>query len=308
MDKNLLIQLKKVTGYDFEEYINSFQDFIDNGYPEFIRFWSTLKGTIDPVLIEDFRKLKNGYKDLYNNFLKARKKMQNIDIHEFSEYIGNLDLSLKVIDDLPKYLGTSTDKVDIFNFPSSFYTVKQGDTLETISYKFSGSTENFNQIMDLNNLEYTDVNAVGWVGRILKIPFNLEIQNNRIDGILDGAVGNNILGKDVKATIQIVNDDLLTVEFDDCFKQGMEILTGKIKYGSIPEFPQYGYIVDEILGKDLGALKENLIANELYKILKTDTTLKEANITDITFEEDYIIITFDIVSRSEEAISLRVSL
>ena len=308
MDKQFLIQLKNVTGYDFEEYINSFQSFIDNGYPEFIRFWTTLQGTIDPTLIEDFRELRDGYQNFYNNFLKARKKIEDINMHEFSEYVGNLDLSIKVIEDIPKYLGTSTNKVDVFEFPSNFYFVKQGDTLETISYKFSGSTENFSSIMDANNLEYTDVNAVGWVGRRLEIPFTLELQNNRIDGVLDGAVGENLLGKDINNTTEIANDDLVTVEFDDCFKQGMEILVGDIKYGSVPEFPQYGYIVEEIMGKDLGALRDNLIANELYKILKTDTTLKEASISSIEFDDDTITISFDIVSKTEETIQLRASL
>ena len=57
MDKQLLNELYNVTGYNFENYINDINIFIENDYPELLRYWATISGNINSDILERFRKL-----------------------------------------------------------------------------------------------------------------------------------------------------------------------------------------------------------------------------------------------------------
>ena len=83
--------------------------------------------------------------------------------HGNQDATGNVYYELQ-IQEYKKY-----DRIDISyettNFNSATYTVQEGETLLTISKRLYGNTRDFIKLMDLNNLNTTEIK----VGQVLKI-------------------------------------------------------------------------------------------------------------------------------------------
>lgn len=292
MTKEVLQKIQSGSTFDFEDYIERFNNFYKNYFNELVLFWKTLSKEIEPKVLIEFDELFNEFDIMQDAFEKRVKgNVNDLDFFEFAEYLADIKLSLDLIKNLPKYLKTSSNFVDKFEEPVIEYLIRQGDTLESISKKFYGSSEFFGFIMDYNDIRYTEVNDSSWIGRKIKIPAKRIIQRD-IDGILDGLIGNNVLGKDIKSIFSFVDDDIQTVEYEDCVIQTVEDILTKMEKGSIPEFPQVGNVTKNIIGKGFGGLSLSFIVNDYEALFKLEPTIEYFSVTNIELLDDALLIDF----------------
>lgn len=301
-DMDLALSKLGTNLYDFGSYLNRFKNFYENDFPKIEDYWKGKTNVIDPNILVNFDYLYNEYYNLIFAFQKKSKGVIDLDFFELAEFFADLKSHLDYIKNLPKYLKTSTNFVDVFEQPMIEYFVKEGDTLESIATKFYGDPEKFTLIMDNNNFDYYDVNSSGWVGSKIKIPA-IRILEKNILGIFDGLIGLNVLGKDMKSnfaftTIENSENDIETVEYEDCFMQGISDILNNTEKGTVPEFPNVGNNVKSILGQSLGNLSYSMIINDLLISLKQEPTLKEAKVTALRIIEDKLEIDFTFVDIS----------
>ena len=287
--------------FNFQDYLNRYNNFYNNDFQEFVNYWKGNSEQVDIKSLIEFEYLYNNYSNLMIAFQnKCKSKTVDLDFFDVADFFSDLGDNLQYIKNLPKYLKTSINFIDIFQQPVINYFVKDGDTLESIAKKFFNDPEQYSMILDYNNLDYFSVNVPGWIGSIIKIPAIRTIKGDVV-GIIDGLVGENVLGKDIDTnfyfdTISDPNfQDIGTLEFEDCFLQSIEnlLVIGK---GTIPENPQLGNTFADILGRNLGSLSYTLINNDFMQISKQESTLLYLKINKIELLSDAIKLEFSFKS------------
>ena len=293
---DVLDKIQTGMSFDIISYITRYNNFFNNSFSTLVNYWKNNNSTINPSIIIEFEYLYNGYNNVINAFKqKTNSGINDLDYFYFANYLSDLKQSLDIIKNLPKYLKTSINFVDVFQDPVITYFVQEGDTLETIAQKFYGDSEQFGLIMNYNNFDYIIVNSINWIGMQIYIPAKRTLSKD-VNGIIDGLVGQNILGCDINSNFAFINDDIDTVAYQDCFTQSVLNMLTAIPLGSIPEFPMLGDIIPKIIGSDLGSLGFPMIVNEITSNMRLDTTIDTFNINNLTVNEDMILIDFTVKS------------
>lgn len=279
--------LQSVSKFDYKDFLNRFQNFYNDMFPTFASYWTLPDTPIDPTIVKEFEWLQSQIYILISDF---RNVAVNTDYDtyyfDFMQTLDDIRTIIETIYNYPKYIKVSNNYIDVFKDTVINYFVQQGDTPESIAYKFYGDTEKSNDIMMYNGLRYIDVDATNWVGTLLKIPIRTAVQTQiDIPGVIDVMAGDNMLGKDIDANFAFVNDDIATVNFQDCVLQSVGIILSVSK-GSVPQYPQLGTMINQIIGQNLGALSLPFIASELKSLFGTDQTIKALNITNIAVVND----------------------
>ncbi len=293
---DILDKMQKGMSYDIISYITRFNNFYNSSFNTLVSYWKSTNGTIDPSIITEFEYLYNSYNNVINAFQqKTNAGVNDLDYFDFAEYLADIKQALGIIKNLPKYLKTSTNYVDVFQDPVINYFVNEGDTLESIAQKFYGDSEMFGLIMDYNGLSYTDVNSSTWIGLLIYIPAKRTLVSN-VEGIIDGLIGLNVLGRDINSTFAIVNNDIATVDFEDCFMQSVNNLVANIPLNSIPEYPNIGSISSKIIGSDLGSLSLPMVINEITSNMRLDSTISSFTVNNIVIQDDAMLIYYSVKS------------
>lgn len=282
--------------YNFSGYLLRYKNFCLEKLPKLVEYWKGNSSMIESDIIIEFNYLYQEYDNMIFAYeLKLNSKTVDLDFFEISEFLGNIKMFLDYIKNLPKYLKTSINFVDIFEQPVVDYFVKQGDTLESIAKEFYDDPEFYEYIMDYNGLNYYDVDSATWIGKKIKIPAKRIITKD-VYGIVDGLVGKNVLGKDIDSSFHFDSEDIAVLIEEECFKKALEDILMEIPKGTVPEFPNVGNNVADILGKDAGLLKYNMIIRDLIKAVKHEPALDEINITNVGIKEDALFIDFEFTS------------
>ena len=126
---------------DFLNRCNAF--FTSTNLQGFISFWSGQSQNIDITALQQFEQLYTDYFTVADQIGNAIPTLidVNTDDFDFIDFIFSLKANLDYVQNLPKYLRTSTDCINVFETAKVTYYVADGDTAESISLKFYGDTE-----------------------------------------------------------------------------------------------------------------------------------------------------------------------
>jgi hypothetical protein len=286
--KDFLKRLQETSDFDYLGYVERYNAFFSGtGYIALVEYWNKRNSDVPIAEAQEFDWLYDQYSFLVDELHRqvSLQTVARISAFELFEYFADIKLSLDSTRNLPKYLRASSNFVDVFDIPVEEYFVLQGDTLESIALKFYGVAERYTDIADYNEIMYYNVNDASWVGSLIKVPLVLEKEQVRIPGIVDGQVGKNILGKDIKCVFAYADSDIETVEHEDCFVQSMYTLLAETPRGSLPEIPTLGCSVSSIIGKNVGVLSTSLIIADLQSLFKVDPTFLSMRVTNVSYEE-----------------------
>lgn len=288
--------LNKKGNYNFKNYFERYQKFFVENYNSLITYWKNFETEIDFKILEEFDYLYKEYDNMIVSFQQLlNNEADNINYFNIAELLADMKSNLDYVKNLPKWLKTSDNYVDVFEEPYINYVVKQGDTLENISEKFYGNSEDFYFIMSYNNIRYNDVDAKDWIGKIIKIPARKKLIKD-VESVFDALIGEKILGKDINKNFNFQDNDISNVEYDDCFQQAIQILLQECPRTAIPEFPKIGNNTYFIIGSNLGDLSFPMLKNDLESLMKIESTLKDFKITNMKIEEDSLRIEFSFES------------
>jgi len=289
--KRLIDILKDKTSYDFESYITRIQTFWNDDFNKLVSYWKNNSSVLEPQVLFNFQNLYNEYEVVISSFQKASSgEDYNIEYFDFVEYLSDIKMMLDSIKNLPKFLKTSSNFIDVFEEPVIEYFVSQGDTIESIAKKYYGDQEQFGFILDYNNLMYFDVNDSSWVGTKIKIPFRRTLKKD-VKTVVDGLIGDDILGKDLDSSFVFSSNDLVTVSGESCLKKSVENLLS-LEKGSIPENTNIGLMSKNIIGQGLGNLSYIMIVNDFENLMMNEETIDFTKIINIEFNEDSLNIDF----------------
>ena len=302
ISKRKLRKYNNLFSFDLKGFIEDYNDFYINEYPDLLNYWKQRNGILKKDAIEKFNELNNRIYLIKSSFNKIKKEDDSLDAFEIIQVIDDIKTTLDTIKILPRYLGTSSNNVDVVEEPVVDYLIRQGDTLEIISKKFYNNPDDFDKIVDYNNIRYYEVNDSNWVGKRIKVPLKSLVEQIS-DEIIDVHSGESILGKDIDNDITLTNNDLDVVTSFSCFKQGVLSLLDSPK-GSIPEDLSLGHLLGQINGKNLGKLSFPMIGKELKELLSIEPSIKSSKITNIEIIDDAVYVDFTFESKLDNTFDI----
>ena len=292
MRQSVIERYSEISKFDFISFIDDMKNFMDDDYPEIELYFK--KGTeVAPTnSINNLKSLKNRYFLAVNALKNLIDSEENVTIEHFSiqEYIDSFESMIGYVENLPRYLKTSRDNVYITKRPMLEYKVTQGDTLESIALKFYNDESRWVDIAKENDISYYEVASSTWIGKIIKVPLK-RINLTDVVGVIDALIGENMLGMDIKKEFVISDDDIETLSGDDTFEQSCAIMFG-LSRGDIPEFPQVGHILNELIGSNLGIVSNSALVADLKRLFYSDPTVKLFTVSRVSLGEDSISMDF----------------
>jgi hypothetical protein len=293
---NIIENYSKKSGFDFQLLSDNFKTFMKTDFPAIILYWKQGNSALlDEKSFIRFNDLKKQYENAFREFNRIKNKNNLYDEFEISEFLSEIEMLLKYTELIPKYLGVSTNKVDVFEDQTIEYFVHQDDTIEKISQMFYGNPEQYDKIISYNNIKYYEIGDINWIGRKLKIPLQNRVEG-KVDGIYDVQIGDNIFGKDIAIDFGFKDGDIEVKNGIDCFNQAIQILLEDCYKGSIPENQQIGSELPSIIGKTLGDFSLVFFKNDLEKLFSNEITVKSFFIEDIKVVEDALILSIKIIA------------
>lgn len=296
---DVLDKFKEVTGYDISKFFSMFVDFNNRYYDNFLEYYrgeSTLNRD-GAALIGQLSEESLKIEDIFN--LNKNSLSSNIEIWELYEDFTDVKVKIETIVASPKWMRASYVS-DYDRNVDTIQILKQNQSLEGLSRDlgYDAPDDDWVSLAVNNTLLEDSYDLTG--GNLLKVTF---LNNSRINStsVVDVMVGKNILGKDLTRKVEIVNDDLLTLDPESTLKQAAEILIGLVK-GSVPEFPNDG-VDSSIVGSNLHAFKYPMIFRNLYEVFKKDDTFKEMEITSTGVSEDNASMELRIVSKLNDVLN-----
>ena len=116
--KRLIDILKDKTSYDFESYITRIQTFWNDDFNKLVSYWKNNSSVLEPQVLFNFQNLYNEYEVVISSFQKASSgEDYNIEYFDFVEYLSDIKMMLDSIKNLPKFLKTSSNFIDVFEEP-----------------------------------------------------------------------------------------------------------------------------------------------------------------------------------------------
>jgi len=290
--EDTLERFGKLTKFDLESYIRKWDDFYTNHYFDLVDFFNGDADTLNQESNSKFEELKQLSATLEDIILNIGKSLLRLDDWNLIEYIDELNIKLKVTDNISKFLRSA--KYEGFNESSIAvdYTTSDFDTPESIAQTDRSDPQNdWVDIYVKNNVLETDYKAEEGG---LNLQFGRRnLANLSLQTVVDNLVGDNVYGKDIDKEFVYLNDDLKVLSPRDTAKQSILVLA-RLQKGDIPENTLMGVSPDINIGSNLGLVSLPFLVRELKETFETDDTLIRFNIQEAKTEGSTLFISFEV--------------
>jgi len=212
------------------------------------------------------------------------------DMYGLLVMFDSLTLELETLLVLPAYYRTATSAdTSLIETPVKTVFVKHNESIERIAARELGSADKVNLIMEFNTLDPIDILGEGWEGTALKIPYLdvLDVERVAANFVLDAQRGVQVLGKDLPNELDVVDGDLIVLNYTNTFMQGLDNIL-QTPLGSIPEDPDYGNNILHLEQVSIPTVLGSMLSPEVTRALMTDPRVKSVSNVVITKEQDAI--------------------
>lgn len=271
-------------GFDVKDFIYQYSQFVVNNLGKITNFYTGVEKNPD---IQSFKMLDHllYLSDILNSAaILNESRFDNSEYWDVIEMLDDIRTSLQSAKNMAKWVRSTTADGDFNTNPEASVVLEQYNTLEMLASKagYDDPQNSWERIAMRNDLDEDDYDLSG--GNVLKINVLSGIPLV-VDDVVDRCIGDNMKGKDILVNIEYKNDDLNTVEGDDCLFQCYNTLL-KLKKGDIPEFPELGQGV--IPGGNMALFSYPTVLRQLHKTFETDSSVKTIGIGGLKVDNDTI--------------------
>lgn len=277
---------KDITGYDIKSYFEDFVLLCNTYYPNIVGYYMGQNidvrdsfGRLDALL-----KQSEAIEPLF--YLKA-SGFNTLDSWELLDVFTDCQTKLWTINNSSRWLRSAI----LGRYGNNVVlerVLKTRETFEDVASELGldDPQDSWFNIAKNNYVEEEDYTANDG-GGMFKINIR-QSGNFDIPNIVDNLSTEKILGKDISVDFGFVNNDLLTVEFNDAIRQAFNTILSSLK-GSIPEFPEYGF-PNDMIGSSMNAIQYPTIFKHLLNMFQRDARWIEVNLIDLYAKDDNIFV------------------
>ena len=270
-------------GYDIQAFLLKSLDLVQNYQTELMNYY-TEEGVFPREAFLLLDKLETEATQIYNKVRINREKLTNYMDFVIFDQVEDFVSVFKTIENYSRWLRSSTIKGRFKRTTEVDFVLRQNQTLEAFSAE-AGWSDREQGALDLalrNQIKETDYNLNG--GMVFKFAYQ---NDKRIElrTVVDEMTGENLLGKDIQATLEFKGDDLCYLSPRDTFFQTCEILTNLLK-NTNPEFPIDGFDKSAISNRNIMRVKMSTFIRQMFSTVKKDDTIASFAISDLAEDGD----------------------
>lgn len=304
VDKEILQEFKKLTRFDIELLLSNAKIFFTQDYHRIVAFYSGERSTIDKGVFDNFDEIERQCNSVFSAFHEVSGRLSNVKWWDLLTLIEEIDSRLKTLRKINKWSRSSLRGVGYDPSYQLTYITKEHQTIERVSQDVlsNDSTDGWYDITVSNHLKEENYTPSGGVELELNFPnVNRGIQVNSVVAVMEGKA---IYGKDIYRKIQIdpVTEDLTVLDYDQTIQQSVEILS-QLKRNDNPAYPNDGIQREVIIGGNRATLNFPIFQRQQNAVFATDDTLKKFTIKSLSFNEDQLLLDFEVSTRLDEVVS-----
>jgi hypothetical protein len=300
MNSDTVINFSKLSKYDVTLFLTDFINFSSN-LSNAISYYNGLVSKLDNNFIPTLTDLQNRVSDIQTLLINNKSQLFTADYWDLVDLIDSISVKLDTIQNLPKWLRSSTVLAGYNTETQITYVQKQKQSLESLANEI-GYSDPGNEWYDIaikNDLEEESYNAKG--GVIFTVSWQNDF-NFKLKSVVAVLTADNLSGQDLAQQFQFLNNDLLALSPSDTLMQNVNILITLLK-GDNPEFRDDG--VDKAM---IGNLNQNFnifpsLFRQIYNTFSKDDTLKSVSIIDINKNSGSVQMKINIETRTGQVIS-----
>ena len=299
-------RFEKITKFDYTQFLTDFYNFNENKKPLIYSYYEG-NSEIDGSAFDELNRLIKVSKQASLELKLNSESFTQYDDWELFEEIETINNKLNTIFNSSKYLRSSISTGNFNPNPLVEVTLSNNQTLERLAQNVNSDDpqNDWTSLFLQNQLTEEDYTSEG--GVLLKVTFQGSdplVINSVVDNI---DTADKTYGKDIKSRLTFASDDLETLTYKETLLQSLKILTS-LKRGDNPEFSSDGIDRSVVIGNTYGAVAFPIIFRQIYQNFTTDDTFKSFAITDASFSEGTLILTYEVRTRSDEVQSGTISL
>lgn len=271
-------------GYDVRTYYSDLYDFVRNGQPNIVKYYSGLMKTPDRLSFNELDRLIAESEKLNNIIKQKRNTLLEGEYWEILDEIEEAKVKLLTISNTWKWMRSSVTNNLFSTKPQMEVITTQNQTLEDLSLGL-GIKEWDDRWMEVaikNNIKEEDYTNDGG----LKLQVSFDNSNAiTIKDVVDSMTGELVYGKDIYRVITFEDDDIKTLAPVDTVYQCIEILMGLSK-GDLPSDPNFG--IRKITGNNVKSISFPTLFRQIQQVLGTDDVIRSVSLGSLDKEEDII--------------------
>lgn len=294
---NAIDKYEQASSEDVRGFLEEFVDFMDSEQQKIISFYSGDTETLDRGIIENLEDLIKDCNDLINSLNIFSEKLGSSEFWELLNFLEDVETRLQQTRIMPKLLRSS---VTLTGNKSGFYrdvVIAEGDTIESTlrSLQIEGADDRWQDVAIQNNIREEDYGDEPVKAKV-RVAGGEAININDVVDVIDGK---SIYGKDLDDEIAFEDEDLKALSPDKTMEQSVDNLV-KLSRGSIPEFPELGIKFSDLIGGTIAQFSYPALVRQLTEIFSQDDTISSISVEDIEFEQQSMILKFNVFTRLGE--------
>jgi len=284
-----------LTGLRAETVQLAYLDFYENYYDEFISYYQNELRNVSDEALESYATLKKQVAQIDSYITTEDDRFNRYDFWDLFDQLDEIKDFVKKTDAISRFMRST--RIGKINESDAIidYSVMDGQTPEQLSEPIGFNPQNdwFELYRD-NGIAEINYEA-GTGGYIIKLPTQSGNNSILLASIVDNLIGDNLYGKDLHLSIELIDNDLLVLSPRDTFKQGV-LVYSKLLKGQIPESPELGISPELVKGSNVGLLNMPFIIKEMTETFSTDDTMINFKVNNVERKGSALFLIFEVES------------
>lgn len=282
--------------YNLENYLDLYRFFITDNLNHIISYYKNSDIDPDYQSFDFLKRLLQQSETLESLIRINRTTFTRMDEWNLIEFLDEIKVKLHSIENSDKWLRSSKTKNTWRGATlQTDYVLEDMQTLENVSAGVNGeqnSQDDWVRIAvenDISEFDYGTENnkKINITKKVLSNP------NYFLFSVVDNLTNEKLYGKDFDRKISFVDDDLKVLSYEQTIKQAVHILM-TLKKGDIPEYTTLGVDAKVCIGSNIGSVLFSSIKRQLQETFRTDDSIRNFTIVDISYENGDLNIKFTV--------------
>lgn len=305
LDKDILNEFEEITQKNVIDFLQRAQLFLKNDRKSIVSYYNGISKQISSQPFQKLRQLEIELISFFEAYQLHSATFHNSRWWDLLDVFEQLDSVFASLRNTHRWSRSSISKFGYDPNMQINYTLSENQTLERVSQDILLQQDPNNQWYDIavaNDLTEEEYTVDGGVELQLSYPrINRGIQ---LKSVMDVIIGKKIYGLDLDKKLTFVFDqdgfcDLKVLDHNDTVYQAVEILT-LLKKNSNPDFPTEGLQSSVVVGGNRALLNFPVIARQMKQTFSTDDSLKNFVVKNIAYEQDNLLISYEVETRLNE--------
>lgn len=259
--------------------LKEYYSFLRTSFANLVNYYLGNRNSLDYDDIEKLNKLKSDFGRLLG-FMRNSNQFSSFYDWEMFDLITDMNDNLYVIDNLGKFLKSSSKSARVSSSYTFASTKGKGKTLERVSFDKLENDNYDNEWVDIardNDLSERDYD----INESKLITLRVELNStgaSTLTNFVDNPDGENILGKDLNRLFTFVDNDVEVLGYKETFYQSVDILTNLQKF-QVPEFITLGR--GKFVGDNANSFGYSTLVRQLSETYSSDDSISSFSVKDM---------------------------